>query len=236
MPQLSSASCTTSLHADCQQYYYGSFRFPSARSSHLRAFLASACCKSFLLGYNSHQTNVNLSVCLAGILRLAAIPYLYFDTYDTTWEALQAFLWLAVEAHIAVICASAPALKAYFKEDPASSRYPPRPSNYSFSRYGSSASSRKFLEEKKSVPVVTDEKFLGSYFNTTGGDQGDRVWFQGSGAGVVKIYQNKKVKPRLDLDKSLPRPPSYVSFDDDVYQGRGRGFGNKVTIQGGGAF
>ncbi|TID20697.1 ATP-dependent bile acid permease [Venturia nashicola] len=179
---------------------------------------------------------LGLFVCLAGVLRLAAIPYVYFNTYDTTWDSLQALLWLAVEAHITVICASAPALKAYFKGAPAVSRYSPWPSDYSFSRYRSSASSRKFLQEKKPVPVVTDEKLLGSYFNTTGGDQGGRVWFQGTEAGGIKTYENRKFSPRLDLDKSLPRPPSYASFDDDVYQGREPGFGYQVTIQGGRAF
>lgn len=62
------------------------------------------------------------------------------------------------------------------------------------------------------------------------------MWFQGTEARGIKAYDNRKGSPRLDLDKSLPRPPSYASFDDDVYQGRERGFGYEVTIQGGRAF
>lgn len=89
------------------------------------------------------------------------------------------------------------------------------------------------MQEKKSVPVVTDEKLLGSYFNTTGGDQGGRVWFQGTEAAGLKTFDNRKTSPRLDLDKSLPRPPSYASFDDYIYRGREPGFGYQVTIQGG---
>ncbi|QDS72118.1 hypothetical protein FKW77_003760 [Venturia effusa] len=172
--------------------------------------------------------SLGLFVCLAGILRLAAIPHLYFNTYDTTWDALPALLWLAVEAHIAVICASAPALKAYFKGSPAPSRYSPWPSDYSLSRSGSSTSStKKYRFEKKSVPVVTDEEILGSYFNTTGGDQGDRVWFQGTGTKIFQARNPKKSRPRLDLDKALPRPPSYASFDYDIWQGLEPGFGYK---------
>lgn len=86
------------------------------------------------------------------------------------------------------------------------------------------------------MPVVTDEKLLGSYFNTTGGDQGGRVWFQGTEASSFRTYENRKGSTRLDLDKDLPMPPRYASFDDDVYQGREPGFGYQVTIQGGQAF
>lgn len=187
-------------------------------------------CKCFREQLTQNQLTKNHSLCLAGILRLAAIPHLYFQTYDTTWDALPAFLWLAVEAHMAVICASAPALKAYFK-DPPPSRYTPWPSDDASNRKGSFASSQKYLQEKKSVPVVTDEKILGSYFNTTGGDQGGRVWFQGVEA---KTFENRKGSPRLD--KCLPRPPSYASFNEDVYQGRGWGLGYEVKIQSGQAF
>jgi hypothetical protein len=32
-----------------------------------------------------------------------------------TWESQPAWMWLAIEAHVAVMCASAPALKIFFK-------------------------------------------------------------------------------------------------------------------------
>lgn len=32
-----------------------------------------------------------------------------------TWESHPAWLWLSIEAHLAVVCASAPALKTFFK-------------------------------------------------------------------------------------------------------------------------
>jgi hypothetical protein len=184
-----------------------------------------------VLALKTHFSSTELieySLCICGILRLAALPRLYFNTYDTTWDALPALLWLGVEAHMAVICASAPALKVFFKDAPAPSRYSPWPSDYSLSRTGSS-SSKKFLLEKKSVPVVTDEKLLGSYFNTTGGDQGGRVWFQGIEARDMKALESGRDIKRLD--KSLPRPPGYDDIND-VYQGRGRGLGYEVRIQG----
>jgi hypothetical protein len=48
-----------------------------------------------------------------------------------TWESYQAWIWFAVEAHLAVVCASAPALKIYFKQAVGGSgwnSYPSRPS------------------------------------------------------------------------------------------------------------
>jgi hypothetical protein len=56
------------------------------------------------------------SVGVCGILRLIFIIPLYNDTYDMTWDSYWAWFWVAVEAHMAVICASAPALYTFFKQ------------------------------------------------------------------------------------------------------------------------
>jgi hypothetical protein len=40
---------------------------------------------------------------------------IYYSTYDMTWESYPAWVWFAIEAHVAVMCASAPALKIFFK-------------------------------------------------------------------------------------------------------------------------
>jgi hypothetical protein len=47
-----------------------------------------------------------------------------------TWASHPAYLWLGVEAELAVICASAPALKIYFKDSlgGSSATYTLRPS------------------------------------------------------------------------------------------------------------
>jgi hypothetical protein len=55
------------------------------------------------------------SVGICGIFRLIFIIKIYYRTYDMTWESYWAWVWFAVEAHFAVICASAPALKTFFK-------------------------------------------------------------------------------------------------------------------------
>jgi hypothetical protein len=71
------------------------------------------------------DTACSTSLCICGILRIYYVDRLYYKTYDTTWEAQPAWLWLIVEANLAVICASAPALKVFFKTtlEPPSSDY-----------------------------------------------------------------------------------------------------------------
>lgn len=54
------------------------------------------------------------SLCVTGILRIYYIRLLFYTTYDITWAAQPCWLWTAVEAELAIVCASAPALKPYF--------------------------------------------------------------------------------------------------------------------------
>ncbi|KAF2014050.1 hypothetical protein BU24DRAFT_464763 [Aaosphaeria arxii CBS 175.79] len=60
-----------------------------------------------------------LAVCAIGALRVHYAHRVYHyvktknPTYDITWEALGSWVSTAVEANVAVICASAPALNAY---------------------------------------------------------------------------------------------------------------------------
>ncbi|KAF2137195.1 uncharacterized protein K452DRAFT_341398 [Aplosporella prunicola CBS 121167] len=57
---------------------------------------------------------VGFFLCACGIMRAASICKVYYQTYDSTWEALPAWEWTLVEIHFAIICASAPALKLFF--------------------------------------------------------------------------------------------------------------------------
>jgi hypothetical protein len=74
------------------------------------------------------------SLCITGILRVYYIHVsasrcvknlrhsanckkkLFYRTYDVTWFCEPVWAWTAVEAHVAIICASAPALKVFFKQ------------------------------------------------------------------------------------------------------------------------
>ncbi|KAK8172583.1 hypothetical protein BKA80DRAFT_196634, partial [Phyllosticta citrichinensis] len=54
---------------------------------------------------------VGIFLCVTGILRIYYIRLLFYTTYDITWAAQPCWLWTAVEAELAIVCASAPALK-----------------------------------------------------------------------------------------------------------------------------
>jgi hypothetical protein len=61
-------------------------------------------------------------VCATGALRIHYAHRVYYytklnpsPTYDISWEALGSWVSTAVEANVAIMCASAPALNAYFK-------------------------------------------------------------------------------------------------------------------------
>ncbi|OCK80245.1 hypothetical protein K432DRAFT_298128 [Lepidopterella palustris CBS 459.81] len=58
---------------------------------------------------------IGLLTCVSGIMRIYYIQYVYFHTYDITWASLPGWAWTAIEADLAVICASAPALKVFFR-------------------------------------------------------------------------------------------------------------------------
>lgn len=58
---------------------------------------------------------VGFFLCITGILRMYYIHQIFYETYDVTWAAWEAWLWTCLEAHIAIICASAPALKTFVK-------------------------------------------------------------------------------------------------------------------------
>ncbi|KAF1914747.1 hypothetical protein BDU57DRAFT_453234 [Ampelomyces quisqualis] len=58
---------------------------------------------------------VGMITCVCGILRTYYATYVYFYTYDITWHAYHGWIWTALEADIGVMCASAPALKVFFK-------------------------------------------------------------------------------------------------------------------------
>ncbi|KAF2683611.1 hypothetical protein K458DRAFT_304176 [Lentithecium fluviatile CBS 122367] len=76
---------------------------------------------------------MGLLTCVCGIMRTYYAIYVYYFTYDISWYAYYGWIWTALEAQLGVVCASAPALKVFFK------RY----FNFSSNRSGLSKSSAK---------------------------------------------------------------------------------------------
>lgn len=51
-----------------------------------------------------------------GALRAYATYVLFYKTYDVSWQLWEVWNWTLLELHIGVICANAPALKAFMKK------------------------------------------------------------------------------------------------------------------------
>lgn len=60
----------------------------------------------------------------------------FFDTYDVTWVEYKATLWTIIEAEIAVVCASAPALRVFFGGYFKTNAIEPRRLSYMYRRTG----------------------------------------------------------------------------------------------------
>lgn len=49
-----------------------------------------------------------------GTMRLYFTWKVFYDTYDVTWVGWELWIWTLLELHVGVMCANAPALKAFF--------------------------------------------------------------------------------------------------------------------------
>ncbi|PVI02442.1 hypothetical protein DM02DRAFT_492362, partial [Periconia macrospinosa] len=50
-----------------------------------------------------------------GAMRLYYTWQIFYGTYDVTWVGWELWIWTLLEIHVGVMCANAPALKAFFK-------------------------------------------------------------------------------------------------------------------------
>ncbi|KIW00259.1 uncharacterized protein PV09_08149 [Verruconis gallopava] len=58
---------------------------------------------------------VGFFLCICGMLRMITTVKVYYQTYDLTWESLQVWIWTGIESHMAIVCASLPALNHFFR-------------------------------------------------------------------------------------------------------------------------
>lgn len=58
---------------------------------------------------------VGLLLCVCAVLRLNQTVYVYFHTYDITWHSYSVWIYTGIEAHLAVVCASLPAMNHFFR-------------------------------------------------------------------------------------------------------------------------
>jgi hypothetical protein len=108
-------------------------------------------------------TNIFDSLCICGVLRIVFTVPLYYDTYDMTWHSYQAWIWFAIESHLAVICASAPALKIIAKRTFGGSNWNSfhRPNGYPDSGEVNSSARQKIDQSKdKTVTTMASSEYL----------------------------------------------------------------------------
>jgi hypothetical protein len=113
-------------------------------------------------------TDLYVSLCICGILRIVYTVPIYYSTYDMTWHSYQGWIWFAVESHLAVICASAPALKIIAKRTFGGSNWNSlqRPSGgrkngYSSGANENSSAARRFDQSKgKTMTTMASSECL----------------------------------------------------------------------------
>ena len=87
-------------------------------------------------------------------MRIYYSSHVYYHTYDTTWACLPGLTWTAVEADLAVVCASAPALKVFFRRylNISSQR-----SSYSLGHVHNISSHQRYTGEPSQSPIDPDK-------------------------------------------------------------------------------
>ncbi|KAJ4402659.1 hypothetical protein N0V91_007033 [Didymella pomorum] len=144
------------------------------------------------------------STCVCGILRTYYATYVYYYTYDITWYAYYGWIWTALEADLAVICASAPALKIFFRRyfNMSTSR-----SGYGHSGYGKASSgtgstpaplSSTAKPRGKMSSHSTSQIEAGGAYDTEVPMHGIKyVRLSGHQAGAARGHEAEKEIPRL---------------------------------------
>jgi hypothetical protein len=137
--------------------------------------------------------------------------YVYYYTYDITWYAAYGWVWTAVEADLGVICASAPALKVFFRRYFNLSANRSGRAGYGYSG-GSNAkrSAKSDLESSigasrvgASTPVPLDRIKVSSRMDVTISNRNDRD----------EIASHHSNDSTMNLT-ALPSPPTPAYSDD----------------------
>ncbi|KIW06153.1 uncharacterized protein PV09_03315 [Verruconis gallopava] len=140
---------------------------------------------------------VGFFLCICGILRMVKIVRTYYGTFDITWSSEPVWVWTGIEAHMAVVLASLPALNHFVRKSWNDSSLSSR-LRYFTDRHGSRFSSgykrtqsksnsewdgntqRELANDKQGIHVVQEvhlEEFLRdkSYDDRSGGRNGVNI-------------------------------------------------------------
>jgi len=182
------------------------------------------------------DTDPSTSLCICAVLRLITTVKVYYPTYDITWESLDVWIWTGIESHMAIVCASLPAMNHFFKNILQDTRLGSAVKSWSHKYSGGSSGSRSRskgyeettshsgteipqkgrgpLESQKGIHVVQDvrlKEFLDdkTYDHLAEGKEHDeRQWARGTNfIDQESINTPKAVNTWLENDTS--------SGDDD---------------------
>ncbi|KAF2816597.1 uncharacterized protein BDZ99DRAFT_515181 [Mytilinidion resinicola] len=155
---------------------------------------------------------LGLVTTICGAMRIYYLHWVYFETYDISWECLPGWLWSCLEADLAVICASAPALKVFFRRYLNIStrsgrsghsmgyiRNLDQPSDNSRSRNWSSPS------QSASSPLPSDGIKVSTAMGVTIEDRGDST--SDMEVGSTRSSKELTSLPNVDHNKTMPSTP-----------------------------
>lgn len=135
-----------------------------------------------------------------------------------TWESHPAWLWLSIEAHLAVVCASTPALKTFFK-------HTLKDYTYGFRRSGKSSNTDPSVELGQSGYSGRSDSRGAVYGGQRGNFTSAATATAGSGYGVTALpgYNSRGEKAipweiRVDSEHELVYTKGKVqSMKDDEF-------------------
>ncbi|OMP86554.1 hypothetical protein BK809_0003724 [Diplodia seriata] len=168
--------------------------------------------------------------CIAGLLRLLYTVRLYADHgYDATWSAHPVLLWTAVETHLGILCACAPALHSYAKE--AAEKAPAwlRPGSGWWSVCAGTMSFFRYLSSRSSMLSSSLSSSASASFFRRGGGGGD-----GRGKRKWKRRRRRSASGHVELEESLGVNGGGDGGGRGGGGGGGREFGAREGKQDGG--
>ncbi|KAF2741723.1 hypothetical protein M011DRAFT_318559 [Sporormia fimetaria CBS 119925] len=120
--------------------------------------------------------------CICGAMRTYYAIYVYHYTYDITWWAFHGWIWTALEADLGIICASAPALKVFFR------RYFNHGIGGSSLRektwYGRAKSSIKVQDDGENIDETPLNRIIVSHSHHVTSQTREEIWSDGSYAST----------------------------------------------------
>ncbi|KAF2417516.1 hypothetical protein EJ08DRAFT_80639 [Tothia fuscella] len=155
---------------------------------------------------------VGFFLCITGVLRIYYIYNIFYNTYDITWYCQDVWAWTAVEAHVAIMCASAPALKVFFKQY---MTFPLIPSSIART-FRSSSYQRKGYTESRSKISTQNSKSSKGQFSFGGKNSKKSKSDSGTESSTIKTAVLDSKGTTVDIELGGIEVAREVNVDSEV--------------------